>query len=70
MYWKDKDGNNYKLPSHCTNNSIGDYYYLTDGNTAHQIERMLNPLVSYSGMVGISALIGEDFYGVYGTRKI
>ncbi len=69
MYWKDKDGNNYKLPSHRINNSIGDYYY-SNGHALHQIERMLNPLVSYSGMVGISALIGEDFYGVYGTRKI
>lgn len=61
MYWKDKDGNNYKLPSHCINNSIGDYYYLSNENTAHQIEKMLNPLVCYAGMAGMSAFIEKDF---------
>ena len=62
MYWKDKDGNNYELPSHYINNSIGDYYYyLSDGNITHQIERMLNPLVCYAGMAGMSAFIGEGF---------
>lgn len=61
MHWKDKDGNNYKLPSHCINNSIGDYYYLSDRNTAHKNEIMFNPLVRYLGMAGISAFIGEKF---------
>ena len=61
MHWKDKDGNNYKLPSHCINNSIGDYYYLSDRNTAHQNEIMFNPLVCHSGIAGISAFIGEKF---------
>jgi hypothetical protein len=55
MYWKDKDGNNYKLPSHCVNTSIGDYDYY-NVNTMHQIERVLNPLVSPLGMVGMLAL--------------
>lgn len=60
MYWEDKDGNNYELPSHCINNSIGDYYY-SDGNTVHKIERMLNPLVCYAGMAGMSTFIGKGF---------
>ena len=69
MYWKDKDGNNYELPSHCVNSPIGDYCY-SDGSALHQIERMLNPLVRYSGMAGISILIEEEFYGFYKTKKI
>ena len=69
MYYIGNDGTYYEVPSHCVDSSIGDYYY-GDGHALHQIEKMLNPLVGYSGMVGISALIGEDFYRVYGTRKI
>lgn len=63
MYWKDKDGNNYELPSHYVNSPIGDYYY-GDGNALHQVERVLNPLVRYRGMVGMNLikLIGDDYY--------
>lgn len=63
MYWEDKDGNNYGLPSHCVNNPIGDYCY-GDGSALHQVERMLNPLVSYQGIVGMNLikLIGDDYY--------
>lgn len=60
MYWKDKDGNNYELPSHCINNSIGDYCYC-DGNSVHQFEIMFNPLVCYAGMAGMSVFIGKGF---------
>lgn len=40
--------------------AIGDYYY-SDGNTVHKIERMLNPLVCYAGMAGMSTFIGKGF---------
>jgi hypothetical protein len=65
MYLKNKDGNNYELPSHCVNRPIGDYYY-GDGNALHQVERVLNPLVRYRGMAGIGLIksIGDDYYGL------
>jgi hypothetical protein len=68
MYWEDKDGNNYELPSHCVNSPIGDYYY-GDVGALHQVERVLNPLVRYRGMAGISALIGENFLWNLQNRK-
>jgi hypothetical protein len=65
MYWKDKDGNNYELPSHCVNSPIEGCYY-GDVGALHQVERVLNPLVCYRGMAGMNLieLIGDNYYGL------
>ena len=68
MYWEDKDGNKYELPTHCVNSPIGDCYYY-DGNTMHQVERVLNPLTTPLGMVGMLAFIGKECLGSQNKKE-